>query len=135
MSANSRRARVRSVQETLGSIALGIEIVVVFLAALVVFGLKALPAATALIGGGALVVILILTVGLLRYRWGIWLGWLLQAVIIAAGFLVAMMFIVGGIFAALWAYCVITGARIDNRKAGNTGVNTPPENSEKETPE
>lgn len=132
MSANAGHVRVRTVRESLGSIALGIEIVVVFLAALVAFGLKVVPALTALLGGGALIILLIIAMGLLRYRPGIWLGWVLQAVLIASGFLVAMMFIVGAIFAAMWAYCVITGARLDNRKLADTDTN---EHPQKETPE
>lgn len=106
----------RSVQRSLGSIALGLELVVVFLAALVIFGLHALPAAVALAGGGCLVLAMIATIALLRYRFAYLIGWILQAVVIAAGFLVTEMFIVGAIFAALWAYCTIVGAKIDRRE-------------------
>jgi hypothetical protein len=108
---------VRSAQRSLGSIVLGFELVVVFLGALVIFGLKALPAAYALGGGAVLVALMIVTIPLLRYRWGLVLGWVLQAIVIAAGFLVPMMFIVGAIFAALWAYCMVTGARLDRTNA------------------
>jgi Protein of unknown function (DUF4233) len=108
---------VRSAQRSLGSIVLGFELVVVFLGALVIFGLKALPAAFALGGGAVLVALTIVTIPLLRYRWGFVLGWVLQAIVIAAGFLVPMMFIVGAIFAALWAYCMVTGARLDRANA------------------
>jgi hypothetical protein len=129
---------VRSAQRSLGSIVLGFELVVVFLGALVIFGLKALPAAFALGGGAVLVALMIVTIPLLRYRWGFVLGWVLQAIVIAAGFLVPMMFIVGAIFAALWAYCMVTGARLDRANAArrlaeddNATNNPNPSESEK----
>lgn len=92
---------------------LGFEVIVVFLGALVIFGLKALPAPLALGGGAAMVVLMLATTALLRYRWGFWIGWVLQALVLASGFLVGMMFVVGVLFTALWTYCMITGARLD----------------------
>ena len=112
-----RVRRERSAQESLGAIVLGFEIVVVFLGALVVFGLKVLPAAPALIGGGVLIVLMIIAVPLLRFRVGYWLGWFVQLVVVASGFLVGMLFIVGAIFAAIWAYAMITGTKLDRRTA------------------
>ncbi|HEY5224537.1 MAG TPA: DUF4233 domain-containing protein [Microbacteriaceae bacterium] len=111
------RPRARSAQQSLGQIVLGFEFVVVFLGALVAFGLKAVPPAIALGGGGALVVIMLATVGLLRYRWGFALGWALQVIVIASGFLVGMMFIVGAIFTGMWAYAMIAGERLDRTNA------------------
>jgi hypothetical protein len=105
----------RSVQQSLGSIVLGFEVIIVFLGALVIFGLKAAPAAWALGGGAAMVVAMAVTIALLRYRWGFVVGWILQLIVIASGFLVGMLFIVGIIFTALWAYCMITGARLDRQ--------------------
>jgi hypothetical protein len=106
----------RTAIQDLGSIVLGFELVVVFLGALVLFGLKALPAPVALIGGAACVVAMGLTIPLLKYRWAVGVGWVLQALIVAAGFLVPAFFIVGAIFAGLWAYCMITGARLERAK-------------------
>jgi hypothetical protein len=101
------------VQESLGSIVLGFEVIIVFLGALVVFGLGALPAPVALGGGAALVVVMIITLGLLRHRWAFVVGWAIQVIVILSGFLVGMLFVVGAIFLALWAYCMIQGSRID----------------------
>ena len=114
---------VRPAQRSLGSIVLGFEFVIVFLGALVVFGLKVLPAPIALGGGAVLVVLMLVTIPLLRYRWGFALGWALQVIVIAAGFLVSMMFIVGAIFAAMWTYCMITGARLDRINAERRAAN------------
>ena len=112
-----RPRRGRSAQESLGAIVLGFELVVVFLGALVVFGLHALPPVQALGGGGVLIVLMILAIALLRFRVGYWLGWFVQVVVIASGFLVGMLFVVGAIFTAIWAYAMITGARLDRRNA------------------
>jgi hypothetical protein len=40
-----------------------------------------------------------------------------QLVVVASGFLVGMLFIVGAIFTAIWAYAMIAGARLDRRNA------------------
>lgn len=109
----ARPRRRRSLRESLGSIVLGFELIVVFLGALVVFGLKALPAGPALGGGAGVVVLMIIAIGLLRYPVGIWLGWAIQLIVVAAGFLVPAFFIVGVLFTAIWTYCMITAARLD----------------------
>lgn len=49
-----------------------------------------------------LAVVLLLSAGLLRRSWGIAAGSVLQVVFIATGFLIATMFLVGAIFAAIW---------------------------------
>ena len=117
--AKHRPARKRSLTESLGSIVLACEALTVFLASLVAFGLDAvhpLPPVVALIGGGVLFVAMLVTVGLLRRPWGITLGWVLQALLVATGFLVPAMFFLGAVFAAMWTYAIITGTRIDRTK-------------------
>lgn len=119
-----RPRRERTIRELLGSIVLGFELIVVFLGALVLFGLQSLPAAVALGGGALLVVLMLIALGTLRSSVGIVLGWFVQLVVVAAGFLVPAFFIVGAIFTAMWAYCMIVGARIDrNKKAANAAAN------------
>lgn len=119
-----RPRRERTIRELLGSIVLGFELIVVFLGALVLFGLQSLPAAVALGGGAVLVVLMLIALGTLRSSVGIVLGWFVQLVVVAAGFLVPAFFIVGAIFTAMWAYCMIVGARIDrNKKAANAAAN------------
>jgi hypothetical protein len=116
VAATPRRARrTRTMRESLGSIVLGFELIIVFLGALVLFGLQSLPAAVALGGGAALVVLMIVAIGLLRYPIGIIIGWAVQLIVIAAGLLVPAFFIVGAIFAAMWTYVMIVGGRIDHR--------------------
>lgn len=117
--ASGRVRRRRSLRESLGSIVLGFELIIVFLGALVVFGLGALPAGLALGGGAAVVVLMIVAIGLLRYPVGAWLGWLVQLLVVAAGFLVPAFFIVGAIFTAMWTYCMIAAARLDRPRTAD----------------
>lgn len=128
MTANASRARrPRGARESLGSIVLGFEIVIVFLGALVAFGLHALAPAVALLGGAGVIVLMFLSIALLRGRVGVWLGTLVQLVVIASGVLVGMMFIVGAIFMALWLYCMAVGTRLDAAKAARLGTDAPAE--------
>jgi hypothetical protein len=105
------------VQETLGSVVLGVEIVVVFLGSLVVWGLGTLPPALAFGGGGALIVLAIVAAGTLRSPIGVVLGCVVQALLVAGGLLMPELYIVGALFAAMWTYCMIVGGRIDRRNA------------------
>ncbi|MEF2976606.1 DUF4233 domain-containing protein [Subtercola sp. YIM 133946] len=108
-----RVRRQRSVQESLGSIVLGFELIIVGLAALVVFGLHKLPPLVALGGGAVLCVLLLAVIPLLRYRAGFVIGWVLQAFIFVVGFFIPEVFFVSVPFGAMWAFCMIRGARID----------------------
>jgi hypothetical protein len=106
----------RSVRRSLASIVLGFETIVVLLAALVFYGLGILSPAVALGGGAALIAVLVVTIALLRFPWAYVIGWIAQALLVATGFLNPGMFVVGAIFAALWVYSMVTGARIDKQK-------------------
>ncbi|PJJ63451.1 DUF4233 domain-containing protein [Compostimonas suwonensis] len=114
--ASGRVRPIRTVRQTLGSIVLGFESIVVFLAALVLFGLKNLPAGVALGGGIGLAVVMLLTVGLLRFPWAFVVGWVLQGIVLLAGFVNPVMFFVGAVFTAMWAYAMVKGSQIDRQK-------------------
>jgi len=115
--AEPRPRRTRSTTESLLSIVLGLEAVLMFFVTLTAFGLKAVPPVTAFVGGGVLLLVLVLTAGLLRYRWGVWLGWVLQVVLIATGILLPVMFVIGAGFAGIWIYCFIKGRDIDRQRS------------------
>ena len=106
--------RQRSTSESLLSIVLGLEAVLMFFVTLTAFGLKAVPPVTAFAGGGGLLVALVLVAGLLRFRWGVWLGWLLQAVLLATGILLPVMYFIAAGFVAIWVYCFVKGRQIDS---------------------
>lgn len=112
-------ATPRSTQRSLASIVLGFESVVMFLATLVAFGLvKDVPGLAILTVGAVICVLLVATAGLvIRWRWGVAVGWFLQVVILATAIAVPLMIIVGAMFVAMWVYCVIRGGRIDKERA------------------
>jgi Protein of unknown function (DUF4233) len=116
-----RPRRARGAAESLGSIVLASESLIVFLGGLVVYGLKALPPSIepwwGIVGGAALAAIMLLTSGVLRHRWGIVLGWGLQVVLALCGFLVPALLLVALVFGGLWAYATIKGASLDARNA------------------
>ncbi|UFS60857.1 DUF4233 domain-containing protein [Subtercola endophyticus] len=108
-----RVRRQRSVQESLGSIVLGFQVIIVGLAALVAFGLHKLPPLVALGGGAVATILLLATIPLLRYRAGFVIGWVLQVALLATALLVPQMLIVAVLFGGMWAFCMIRGSRID----------------------
>ena len=113
--------RPRGAAESLATIVLGFESIVVFLGGLVVYGLKALPASIepwwGIVAGAVLALLMILTTRLVRYRWGIVLGWVLQAIVLLGAFLVPALAIVALIFGGMYGYATIKGAALDRRNA------------------
>ena len=113
--------RARGAAESLAAIVLGFESIVVFLGGLAIYGLKALPDSVAqwwgIVAGIVVAVLMILTTRVLRYPWGIWLGWALQAVVALGAFLVPSLGLVALIFGAMYGYATIKGAALDRRNA------------------
>lgn len=111
--------KVRSVKVMFASTVLSLEAFVVFFATLVAFGLQpyGLPEPVILTAGIVLSLALIACCAFLTKPFGYSAGWALQALIIATGFAVPMMFLVGGLFALSWWYGVRTGARLDRELA------------------
>ena len=116
-----RQRRARGARESLASIVLGSESIVVFLGGLVVYGLNALPEPIeqwwGVVAGVVLAVLMLLTAGVVRYRWGIWLGWALQVVVALGAFLVPALAFVALIFGGMYAYATIKGGALDRRNA------------------
>lgn len=113
----TRLPRQRSIREVIGSIFLGFELFVVFLGTLLVFGMRVLEPVPAFALGASFAVLIVVTIRLLRYEWGIWLGWAVQVLLVAAGFLHPGMFIVGALFLASWTYFMWKGGQIDRQRA------------------
>ena len=112
--------------KVLCSATLGLEAIVVFLG-VVVAGTNGDHNNTGLIFtlGFTLMVVLLLAVGTLRRPWGLTFGWLLQIPVLALGFLVPLMFVMGGIFVVLWYVAIHQGSRIDLLKAERATQNPP----------
>jgi hypothetical protein len=125
--------RARSVRESLASIVLTFEVVVVFLAALVIWGLSredggvfGLPTWAPLVAGGVVILGMVVTIPLLRYEWAYVLGWALQVLLLVSGLLNPAMFVVGAVFGGMWAYCMVVGARIDRARAAEAATDAEP---------
>lgn len=61
--------------------------------------------------GVIIAIALLLNSGLLRSRWGWWLGWLLQVSVVLYGLVIPSMFFMGGIFALLWVAAIHFGRK------------------------
>jgi glucan phosphoethanolaminetransferase (alkaline phosphatase superfamily) len=109
----------RSVKIMFASTVLLLEAFVVLFGTLAVFGLRRDEISPALILGAGITLslLLVMTCAVLTRRWGIAVGWVLQLVIIASGFLEPAMFLVGLAFALTWLYGLRTGARLDRENA------------------
>ena len=103
------------------------ELVVVYFAVLTTFGLSVKSAQTLtltqlLIGASVVAVLAIVAVLLLprricERRPGVIIGWVVQALLLASGFVLTSMFFVAALFIALWAVAVYWSARIDREVA------------------
>ncbi len=121
------RARApRTLTQKLGSVVLGFEAVVVFLAGLTVYGLKALPEAIppwwGIVGGSVLAIAMIALAGAIARPGAIVVGWALQVLVLAAAFLVPTIALVALIFGGMWAYATIVGARVDRKTPTDTNT-------------
>jgi hypothetical protein len=100
---------------------LAFESIIVFLGGLVIYGLKALPESIpqwwGIVIGAVLALVMLLTGGFLRHRWGIALGWVLQVIVALGAFLVPALALVALIFGGMWGYATIKGASLDARNA------------------
>ncbi|VXC15906.1 conserved membrane hypothetical protein [Microbacterium sp. 8M] len=114
----ARRARApRGLAQKLGSIVLAFEAIVVGLAGLTVFGLKALGPDIApwwgIVGGGVVAVAMLVAAGLMGSRTGIVMGWILQVIVLLSAFLVPAIGLVAIVFGGMWTYAMIVGGRAD----------------------
>lgn len=120
-----RPRRPRGAQESLASIVLVFEAVIAFLAGLVIFGLKVLPAGIedwwGVVAGSVVAVLMVVTAGLVRHPWAIAFGWVLQVVVALGALLVPALLLVALIFGGMWAYATIKGASLDRRNARLAG--------------
>ncbi|MHC9043104.1 DUF4233 domain-containing protein [Microbacterium saperdae] len=132
MSADATPARAprppRTLVQKLAPIVLGFEAIVVFLAGLTVFGLKALPAGIeqwwAIVGGAVLALACIAIAGMAAKPWAITAGWVIQVIVALSAILVPAILLVVVIFGGMWAYATIGGARLDARRPAEPSTET-----------
>lgn len=108
-----RRAAANPARRLLATV-LGCEAIVIALAIPVAVSVLDVDGATA--GGvcGGLAVACLLLAGLLRFRWAVVVGSVLQVLIVATGFMVPAMFFLGVLFGALWATAIWMGRKAES---------------------
>ena len=96
---------------------LALEAVTLGLSTPVMVAVAEVPTGTALAIGLGLMVACLVVAGLLRGEWAYGLGWAIQVAAVALGLVVPMMFVLGPIFALLWATAYFLGRRIERERA------------------
>lgn len=104
----------------LGSSVLAIEAIVILLATALAASNGSANPSVAWPVGLLLMLLLFLAPGTLGKSYGVWVGWILQVLVVATAFVVPGMWIIGGVFAGLWFMAVRNGKRIDDLKAQRT---------------
>ncbi len=107
----------RSIQRSMCAGMLVLQAVVLFLTGVVTIGMSDIGAVASLSMGLGLAVLCVLAAGMLGRPYGYALGWLVQVVSIALGFVVTAMFFLGVLFAGLWVAAYVLGLRIDRERA------------------
>ena len=113
--------RNRSTKATLGSLVMVFQSVVVFFATLVGFGLKVYPDPAVIWGVGLGLSVLLMIFPAILGKPGTYLfGWILQGVVLSLGIWVPLMYLLGAIFLAMWAWGMIAGGTIDKARAAKS---------------
>jgi hypothetical protein len=114
---------MRNPLRTMAATILVLEAFAVFFGALVLGNLPGTTLRTevglgrALLVVGGLALALLLTAGILRWRLGYVVGSLLQVAVLATGYWLPMMVVVGLMFVALWVAALWAGLRIERERA------------------
>jgi len=103
----------KSSKRALASIVLGFESFVAFFATLAAFGLRVADVKLVWAIGLTVALLMILTPALLKWNWGYWVGWALQAVLLVSGFWLWGMFVIGAILTGMWIWALLAGSTID----------------------
>jgi hypothetical protein len=108
---------VTSARRSLCATVLSVEAITLGLTTPVMITLADVPVGTALAIGLGLAVACLVIAGLLRAEWAYWLGHAVQVAAVGLGFVVPLMFVLGPIFALLWATAYGVGRKIERERA------------------
>jgi hypothetical protein len=107
----------RSPRRGMCAAVLSLEAIALALTTPVLITIADVDTGIALAVGLGLAVVCLLLAGLLRAEWAYGLGWAVQVAAIGLGFLIPMMFLLGGIFAVLWGAAYLLGRKIERERA------------------
>ena len=107
----------RSPRRGMCAAVLCLEAITIGLSTPVMITIADVAVGTALFVGLGLAVLCLLLAGMLRSSWAYSAGYLVQVAAIGLGFVVPMMFLLGGVFAALWWGADHLGRKIEREKA------------------
>jgi hypothetical protein len=108
---------MRSARRSLCAVMLTLQAVVLGLTTPVLISVADVSVSTALAVGLGLTVACLVVAGMLRRSWAFYAGWAIQVAAVALGVVIPMMFLLGAVFAALWAGAYFLGAKIDRERA------------------
>jgi hypothetical protein len=114
-----------NVQRAMCSGMLALQAVVLFLTTPVMLSLSDVATGTGLALGLGLTLACLVALGLMRSPLGAWPGWAVQAASIALGLVVSAMYLLGLIFASLYAGSYFLGAKVDRERAERAALEPP----------
>jgi len=117
VSSPDQAERGRSPRRGMCAATLSLEAVTLGLTTPVLITIADVDTPVALLVGLGLAVLCLLTAGLLRHEWAYGLGWLIQVAAVGLGFVIGLMFFLGGVFALLWATAYLLGRKIERERA------------------
>jgi Protein of unknown function (DUF4233) len=109
--------QARSPRRGLCAAVLSLEAITLGLTTPVLISVAGVDTVTALSIGLGLMVACLLLAGMLRKEWAYSLGWVIQGAAIGLGFVIPLMFVLGGIFALLWGSADFLGRKIERERA------------------
>ena len=107
----------RSPRRGMCAAVLSLEAVTLGLTTPVMISVAGVDTSTALWVGLGLTVACLVVAGMLRSEWAYGLGWAIQVAAVALGFVIPLMFVLGGIFALLWGSAYLLGRKIERERA------------------
>ncbi len=107
----------RSPKRGMCAAVLSLEAITLGLTTPVMIVIAGVPTGVALAVGLGLALACILLAGALRRPWAYGAGWAVQVAAVGLGFVVTIMFVLGLVFAALWAGAVLLGTKIERERA------------------
>jgi Protein of unknown function (DUF4233) len=110
-------AQERSPRRGMCAAILSLEGVTLGLTTPVLISVSGVDTSTALWVGLGLAVACFLLAGMLRGEWAYAVGWVLQGVALGMGFVIPLMFVLGGVFALLWGTAYFLGRKIERERA------------------